>query len=49
MSENMNYSIIKGGIVNLCRQLASYCCQFGLRINSVCPGGVVGHIKRFKG
>ena len=31
MSENMNYSIIKGGIVNLCRQLASYYGQFGLK------------------
>ena len=48
MSENMNYSIIKGGIVNLCRQLASYYGQFGLRINSVCPGGVVGHVKGSK-
>jgi NAD(P)-dependent dehydrogenase (short-subunit alcohol dehydrogenase family) len=44
MKENMTYSVIKGGIVNLTRQMASYYGQYGIRINSLCPGGLVGHI-----
>ena len=38
MNENMNYSIIKGGIINFSRQLASYYGKFGLRINTISPG-----------
>ena len=40
MAENMTYSIIKGGILSLTRQMASYYGKFNIRINSVCPGGV---------
>ena len=40
MTENMVYSIIKGGLVNLTRQMASYYGKFNIRINTVCPGGV---------
>ncbi len=45
MSENMNYSIIKGGTINFSRQLASYYGKFGLRINTISPGGIRGHVK----
>ena len=48
MSENMNYSIIKGGITNFARQLASYYGKNGIRINALCPGGITGHIKGSK-
>ena len=45
MHENMNYSIIKGGLVTLTKQLAAYYGKFGIRINIVCPGGIEGKIK----
>lgn len=48
MSENMNYSVIKGGITNFIRQLASFYGKHGIRVNAVCPGGIYGHIKGSK-
>jgi len=36
----MAYAPIKGGIVNLTRFLASYFGKYGIRVNTVCPGGV---------
>ena len=48
MKENMNYSIIKGGINNLTKQLAAYYGSSGIRINSICSGGIAGHIKGLK-
>jgi len=45
MSESMNYSIIKGGIVNFSRQLASYYGNYKIRVNAICPGGIIGHTK----
>ncbi len=48
MSENMNYSIIKGGINNFAKQLASFYGSHGIRVNSVCPGGIAGHVKGSK-
>ena len=44
MRENMTYSVIKGGITNLTRQMASYYGQFNIRVNTLCPGGLEGHI-----
>lgn len=44
MSENMTYSVIKGGVTNLTRQMASYYGQFGIRINTIVAGGVQGHV-----
>ena len=42
------YSVIKGGIVNFTRYLASYYGKYGVRINSVSPGGVLdGQPKTF--
>ncbi len=40
MKENMPYSIIKGGITNLTRQMASFYGKNGIRVNTVSPGGV---------
>jgi NAD(P)-dependent dehydrogenase (short-subunit alcohol dehydrogenase family) len=40
MSESMTYSVIKGGINNLTRQMSSYYGKYGIRINSLCAGGV---------
>ena len=40
MQENMTYSVIKGGITNLTRQMASYYGQFNIRINTLVPGKV---------
>lgn len=48
IKENMNYSIIKGGLATLSKQLASYYGNFGIRVNSLCSGGVLGHIKGSK-
>ena len=44
MHENMTYAAIKGGIANLTRQMASYYGQFNIRVNTVCPGGLEGHV-----
>lgn len=40
ISENFSYSIIKGSLINLTRQMSSYYTKFGIRTNCVCPGGV---------
>lgn len=37
----MAYSAIKGGIVNLGRYLASYFGKFNVRVNTICPGGML--------
>ena len=34
------YSAIKGGIINFSRYLASYFGKYGIRVNTVSPGGV---------
>jgi NAD(P)-dependent dehydrogenase (short-subunit alcohol dehydrogenase family) len=34
------YSLIKGGIVNFSRYLASYYAPYNIRVNVICPGGV---------
>ena len=46
--ENMIYSIIKGGISSLTRQMASYYGQYNIRVNTICPGGIHGHVKGSK-
>lgn len=40
MTSAFAYSVIKGGIVNLSRYLASYFGSSNVRINTVCPGGI---------
>jgi NAD(P)-dependent dehydrogenase (short-subunit alcohol dehydrogenase family) len=44
MKENMIYSIIKGGITNLTRQMASFYGKYNIRVNTLCPGGLYGHV-----
>lgn len=44
MHENMTYSVIKGGITNLTRQMASYYGQYNIRVNTLVPGGLSGHV-----
>lgn len=44
MQENMPYTAIKGGIINLTRQMASYYGQYNIRVNTLCPGGLEGHV-----
>lgn len=41
MSPPVAYSAIKGGIVNLTRYMASYYGKFNIRVNTLCPGGVL--------
>lgn len=40
IEENVSYSIIKGGIINFTRQMASYYGKYKIRVNNICPGGV---------
>jgi len=40
MKENISYSIIKGGITNLTRQMASYYGKYKIRVNTLVPGGI---------
>ena len=44
MKENMAYAAIKGGITNLTKLMASYYGQWNIRINTICPGGISGHV-----
>ncbi len=43
MRENMTYSIIKGGIINLVKQMSAYYGKFNIRVNCLSPGGLYGH------
>jgi NAD(P)-dependent dehydrogenase (short-subunit alcohol dehydrogenase family) len=36
----VGYSVAKSGVLNLTRWLAEYCAPFGLRVNTLVPGGV---------
>ncbi|HBL22514.1 MAG TPA: short-chain dehydrogenase [Deltaproteobacteria bacterium] len=48
LTSPMAYSLIKGGIVNQVRYLASYFGKSGIRVNSICPGGIqAGQNSRF--
>lgn len=38
-----SYSMIKGGIINFTRFMASYYTRFGVRINCVSPGGIANN------
>lgn len=40
MTGSMPYSVIKGGIVNLTRYMASYFGPHNVRVNTICPGGI---------
>ena len=43
MTTPMAYSAIKGGIINFSRYLASYFGKYNIRINNVCPGGILAN------
>ncbi len=40
MTTPVEYSAIKGGIINLTRYMASYLGKYNIRVNSISPGGV---------
>ena len=42
---SMIYPIIKGGINNFSKQLASYYGKYKIRANNICPGGIEGKFK----
>ena len=44
MHENMTYAVIKGGVTNLTRLMASYYGIYSIRVNTICAGGLVGHV-----
>ncbi len=44
IKENIAYSVIKGGLINFTKQMASFYGKYDLRINCVCPGGVIDKI-----
>ena len=44
MRENMTYSIIKGGITNLTRQMASFYGKYNIRVNTLAPGTIIGPV-----
>ena len=48
MSESVPYSLIKGGIINYVRQMASYYGKYNIRVNCISPGGLQGHVKGSK-
>lgn len=43
MKENVTYSVIKGGINNFTKQMSSYYGKFNIRVNAICPGGVINN------
>ncbi len=45
MRENMIYSAIKGGVISNVKQMCAHYGTFGIRVNAICPGGIIGHIK----
>lgn len=44
IKENITYSIAKGGIINMTRQMSSYYGKKNIRINTLSPGGVEGPV-----
>jgi NAD(P)-dependent dehydrogenase (short-subunit alcohol dehydrogenase family) len=44
MGASMTYAAIKGGITNLTRTMASYYGKYNIRVNTLCPGGLLGHV-----
>ena len=45
----VGYSVAKSGVLNFTRWLAEYCAPFGVRVNTLVPGGVreEGHAPEF--
>ena len=47
-TENLTYSVSKGALINLTKQMCSYYSKYGIRVNNVCPGGVIDHERKQK-
>ena len=47
MSESMTYSIIKGGINTLTKQMSAYYGKYNIRVNAICPGGIFNNQEKF--
>ena len=48
MELNMTYPIIKSGIIGFVKQSAAYYGKSKIRINALCPGAILGHVKGSK-
>jgi NAD(P)-dependent dehydrogenase (short-subunit alcohol dehydrogenase family) len=48
MRENLVYSLIKGGIINYSRLMASYYGKYNIRVNTIVIGGIKGHVAGLK-
>ena len=46
INENVSYSAIKGGIVNYSKNAASCFGRSGIRVNCICPGGILDKKKK---
>ncbi len=48
LKENLTYGVIKSGIIGHMKQMASYYGQNNIRVNSISPGLIIGHVKGTK-
>lgn len=48
LSENLTYGVIKSGIIGHMKQMASYYGEKKIRVNTISPGLVIGHVKGSK-
>lgn len=48
LSENLTYAVIKSGIIGHMKQMASYYGANNIRVNTISPGLVLGHVKGSK-
>jgi len=44
MRENMSYTIIKGGVHYLIRQMESYYGKYDIKVNTIAPAGIEGYV-----
>ena len=44
MKESITYAIVKGGIIHLTKQMASYYGKYNIRVNCISPGGLKGPV-----